>query len=95
MDNLTKHRSGMTMTLTVNSCPICRMTHGLHKMDCQNAYYVRGLEAERDALREAVGALSQTVNPFACHGNKYTVDAEEYDALIRVAALAPPEEQDT
>ena len=22
------------------ACPICRVTHGLHKMDCQNRYYV-------------------------------------------------------
>ena len=34
-------------------CPICRMSAGEHKMDCQNAYYVQALTAERDALREA------------------------------------------
>ena len=30
--------------MTEVSCPICRAKGGLHKMDCQNAWYVAELE---------------------------------------------------
>ena len=32
--------------MTTLSCPICRMAYPHHKMDCQNASYVAGIEAE-------------------------------------------------
>jgi len=69
-------------------CPICLQREGeAHKLDCQNAAYVRALEEEVAKLRKALGksvdwvALLGGAGEFARYGER----AKEESAKLREA----------